>query len=180
MRVSSYLLLADQVNGMRSSLFIKNAGELRLSGTALVGILRAVLAKGVRFKFQANGFSMSPFIKDGDVITVCPVYEKSIRPGDVGAFVRSHRERMVVHRIVGDKGNYFTVMGDNTRHSYELISKENILGRVTSVDRNGKKVSLGLGPERHLISFLNRRGLLFPLLSPLRKLLHPLSNRLTP
>ena len=47
------------------------------------------------------------------------------------------------------------------------------MGRVTRVERNGKEIFFGLGPERFLIAFLTRRGLLFPLLYPLWRMVRP-------
>jgi len=162
----------------KPSLSINNGNELSLSGPALVEILRAVLDKGVLFRFRAKGFSMSPFIKDGDVITVSPLSHDSLCLGDVGAFVRPNRETVVVHRVIGEKGDHFLVKGDNTSDANELIPKANLSGRVTKVERNGKEVSLGLGPERYLISFLTRKNLLLPLLSPLRRLVWRFVKRL--
>jgi len=57
----------------KSALFNRKEGELQLSGPSLVELLRSVLDKGVPFRFQAKGFCMTPFIKDGDVITVFPL-----------------------------------------------------------------------------------------------------------
>ena len=47
-------------------------GGLSLSGEALIELMRAVLARGLPFRFAARGFSMAPFIRDGDVISVSP------------------------------------------------------------------------------------------------------------
>ena len=52
---------ADVPDGVRDA----SIGEL----TALV---RAVLDKGASFRFKAFGVSMTPFIQDGDVITIAP------------------------------------------------------------------------------------------------------------
>ena len=57
------------------------------------------------------------------------------------------------------------------------IPRENLLGRVTRVERNGKAVWLGLGPERTLIAWLSRRGWLIPVRIWLTSRLKPLLRR---
>lgn len=156
------------------ALFIKEGGELSLSGPTLVELLRAVLGKGAPCRFRAKGFSMSPFVRDGDVITVSPLSGASPRRGDVVAFVRPGMEKLVVHRVVGKRGHSYLIKGDSTPEADGLIPEANVLGRVIRVERDGKEVFLGLGPERFLIAFLTGRGLLFPLLLPLWRLVRPI------
>jgi signal peptidase I len=172
----------DEIHTLRNledkpALFSKKGVELKLSGPDLIELLRAVLDKGLPFRFTAKGFSMSPFIKDGDVITVSPQTNNSIRSGDVVAFIRPRMKTLVIHRVVEKRGEYFHIKGDNTLDSDELIPATNILGRVIRVERNGKEVLLGLGPERFLIAFLTRRGLLLPILSPVWKMVRPIVRR---
>jgi hypothetical protein len=163
----------------KPALFSKKGGELKLSGPDLIELLRAVLDKGVPFRFRAKGFSMSPFIKDDDVITVSPLTDGSIRSGDVVAFIRPEMKKLVIHRVVGQKGEYFHIKGDNIPDTDELIPVANILGRVTRVERSGKEIFFGLGPERFLIAFLTRRRLLFPLLYPLWRMVRPIVRRIS-
>lgn len=162
----------------KPAIFGKKGVELKLSGTALVELLQAVLDKGVPVRFRAKGFSMTPFIKDDDVITVAPLSDALPRLGDVLAFIHPQTERIVVHRVVGKKGIYFLVKGDNTSDSDGLISKTDILGCVTRVERDGKKIFLGLGPERCLIAFFTRRRLLIPFLYPIWRMVRPIIRRL--
>jgi hypothetical protein len=139
---------------------------LSLSGPALLELLRAVLAKGIPFRFCARGMSMSPFIKEADVVTVSPCPGKSVSLGQVVAFVHPHTGRLVVHRVVAIGRDACRIQGDNTSGSGEedVVPFPYILGRVTRVERAGRRVRLGLGPERKLIALLNRRGWLGPLL----------------
>ncbi|MFH2219772.1 MAG: S24/S26 family peptidase [Pseudomonadota bacterium] len=146
------------------------AAELSLPGPAFVDLLQTVLEKGMRFRFQASGFSMSPFIKNGDVVTVYPLAECSPVIGDVVAFIRQNAGKLVVHRLVREKNGSYLIHGDNTPGSDGLVGKSNILGCVKQVERNGKKVLMGLGPEKYLIAFLSRAGVLPPLLALMRRL----------
>jgi signal peptidase I len=161
----------------KPALVSKRGEELPLSGADLIELLQAVLDKGVPFRFRAKGFSMSPFIKDDDVITVSPLSNDSTRLGDVVAFIRSETKKLVIHRVVGKQGEYFHIKGDNIPDTDELIPEKNILGGVTKVERNGRKIYLGLGPERFLIASLTRRGLLFPLFHPMWRMVRPIFRK---
>lgn len=137
---------------------------LRLSGQALLVLMEAVLAKKVPFRFCARGWSMSPFIRDGDVITVSPFLGKMPGIGEVLAFVHPEMEKLVVHRTVARYRDAFLMQGDNVgEHSDGLVPIKNLLGRVTHIERNNKAVFLGLGVERYLIAWLSRVRVLIPM-----------------
>ena len=159
------------------SLFANTGDELPLSGPALAELIQAVLDKEKPFRFEARGTSMHPFIRHGDVITVSPLSGNVPRYGDIVAFVRPSSNQLVVHRVVGKGDGSLLIKGDNNDHDDGFISSENILGYVTKVERNGKKVGLGLGPERFFIAFLNRKGLLLTLLLPLWKIARPILGK---
>jgi len=155
---------------IKLSLIIKNGRELSLSGEALLELFRDVVEKGVPFRFRARGSSMSPFIKDGDLITISRTPDASTRIGDVIAYINPRINKLIIHRVVGKKGKNFLLKGDNCSNGKEeSIPKANIMGRVKKVERNGKKVFLGLGPERYLISVMSRKRLLFPMASLFRR-----------
>lgn len=149
---------------------VRGSGLL-LSGPAMVEILRSVLNKGAQARFRAKGFSMSPFIKNEDVLTLSPLQNTLPSVGDVIAFVLRPMNKLCVHRVVGKKGGLYMTRGDNSNEADESVLRENVLGLVTRVEREGKEVYLGLGPERFLIAFLGRKGLLLSLIVPLWKVI---------
>ena len=144
--------------------------EWSISGAALAELLQDVLRKGVPFTFRAKGSSMSPFIKDGDDLTLFPLNGISPGLGDVVAFIHKRNGMPFIHRVVGKKGNTYLLKGDNATETDGLISESDILGCVRMVERRGLRVFFGLGPERFLIAYLNRRGILLSLIYMLRKL----------
>ncbi len=138
-----------------------------------------MLDRGVPFRFKAKGLSMHPFIRHGDVITITPLSENLPRYGDVVAFVRPRTFALVVHRVVGKRDGAFLIKGDNVACFDEPVPMASILGSVTKVERGGKEVYLGLGPERLFIAFLTRRGILSPLLLPVYRLARLITRRRT-
>lgn len=162
---------------MKLAFYQKKMEPLSVNGFAFAKLTQTVLDKGVPFRFQAKGVSMSPFIKDGDIITVFPLSGVLPRLGDVVAFVNPGTAKIVVHRVVGKKNQTFLIMGDRSRTTDGLVSKTNILGCVMKVERNGKAISFGFGPERILIAFLTRTGLLLRLILPAWRLIRPIVRK---
>ena len=161
----------------KPGLRVVRGGELSLSGESLLGLLEAVLAKGVPFRFRARGFSMSPLIKDGDVLTVAPRGEARLRPGDTVAFINPLNGKPAVHRIIRlDRGSV-VVKGDNVAEPDGLVPERDVLGIVTSVERRGKKVRFGLGAEGRLIAFFSSRGLFRLPLSAAKRVFRPVPRR---
>jgi ribosomal protein S18 acetylase RimI-like enzyme len=107
---------------------------------------------------------MSPFIKDGDVITVSPLLGRFASVGEVAAY-RCGEDRVVVHRVVVAAHGAYVFRGDNCEESDGRVLPAAVLGVVTSVEREGRRVGIGLGPERLLVAGLSRRGVLCPLVA---------------
>jgi len=62
-----------EISGIKAQHIIEKEAELSISGSTLIELLEAVLSQEASFRFQAKGLSMSPFIKDGDMVTVSPL-----------------------------------------------------------------------------------------------------------
>jgi len=136
-----------------------------LTGAVLADIVGEATARGLPFRFRAGGSSMFPFIRDGDVILILPLAEKSPRLGDVVAFRQAGSQRLLVHRLVARAGDRYIFKGDNYTHRQQdgPLARESLLGIVAQVERKGHPVRLGLGAERGMIAFASRLGLLRPL-----------------
>lgn len=135
--------------------------EVQLSGPELVELMRVKLSSGLPFRFQARGWSMSPFIRDRDVITLEPLLGDTPRIGEIVAFIPLGSENPIVHRVVALRGEHFVARGDAlAQDPDEIIPFIHLLGRVTRIERNGRPIWLGLGPERYLIAWLSRARLL--------------------
>ena len=140
-----------------------HAGGLHsLSGPAHSEVAREILARGHSFRFHAMGTSMSPFIRDGDVITLVPFEAARSSPGVVVAFINPATGRLVVHRIIAIVGDRCRIRGDNCEEEDGEIRHDSIIGTVSNIERAGKQVRFGLGPERAIIALFSRRQWLSP------------------
>jgi signal peptidase I len=151
--------------------FISRVKAGSLPNAIVQELLQTILSRGCDCRFRAGGVSMAPFIRDGDVLTVSPLRERTVRRGDVVAFLHPTTRRLVVHRVVARLGTRCVVRGDNAPEEDGALQSGDILGRVTRVQRGSRFVALGLGPERCLIALANRRGWLPRLIFPAWRLL---------
>lgn len=134
--------------------------EINLSGGHLAGLMQAVLAKNACFRFKARGFSMTPFIRDGDVITLAPAGGRRVGAGDVAAVVNGKTGSVIVHRIVNRKNLGFVLKGDNCADADGVFEKEQIIGVVCGVMRNHGPAWYAGGPEKRAAAFLSRTRVL--------------------
>ena len=116
---------------------------------------------------------MRPFIKDGDLITVSPLRNSSIRVGNVVLY-KTADDRAIVHRAIRKtrKGNrtIFFIKGDAAFGQPEKVNAERVLGRVTAIERNGRKRKLDTKLYR-IISFI------FAGLSPFSRWIYPIGSK---
>jgi hypothetical protein len=128
-------------------------------GEALRQSLAADLLRGGSpVRLEVTGHSMSPLIRSGDVVTIEPLSGRRPALGEVVAVAPAGG--LLVHRLVGwDRGRALS-RGDVAAEADPVTSSEDLLGRVTRVERRGRRVRLGLGIERVPIAWLSRVGLL--------------------
>jgi signal peptidase I len=140
-------------------------------------LVKDILRQRADCRLRAIGHSMSPFIKDGDVITVSPMLHSSPGLGDVVAFTQKETGRLLIHRVIGkSRGSYLT-RGDNAPEGDGFVNEANILGRVKKVKREKRKVLLGLGTEKFLIALFTRKGLFLSFVHPIWRVVPPIIRK---
>lgn len=149
---------------------------IALSAPVILELIAAVHEKGASFRFQAKGFSMTPAIRDGDVITVSPLAGVMPSRGDVVAFRHPDRPQMLVHRVLHSRERKYYIKGDNAPEGDGWVPAENILGLISRVERRGKarfwpnRATPAFGAELYLV--------FYPLWPPLRRRLATAWRRL--
>jgi signal peptidase I len=149
-------------------------GEMVFTESALLDLIRDLLRERNSVRYTARGFSMAPFIKDGDVLTIAPLNGSRPKRGDVVAFTPGRGSKLIIHRVIGKKGERYIIKGDSLGAVDGLFPEEDLLGKVKRVERRGKDIILGLGPEKFLLALLTRSRLLIPLLRGMQKWMGPL------
>lgn len=146
-----------------------DAGAETLSRDRLHDLLHRLLDEGLAVELRVTGASMSPFIRGGDLLTLTPKGRRTVRPGDVVAFL-ADGQSLVIHRVVAAEGETVRTRGDALGRGDRPLAAAEVLAIVAGVERRGRRVRLGLGPERALVAWLSRLGFLAPLLRPWRRL----------
>lgn len=145
----------------QSTRHISSGNQVNIPTQVMQDLLVAVLARGSSFRFRARGMSMMPFIKDGDLISIAPTTRIKPGIGRVVAYTHPGSGSLIVHRVVNRQGHAFLIAGDNSSGTvFDRVEGQAILGCVTRVERDGRRIYLGLGPERYLVSLFSRFGLL--------------------
>jgi ribosomal protein S18 acetylase RimI-like enzyme len=140
----------------RESDFVAEGGELCLSNLGQLELLRGLTERGARLRTTVRGASMAPFIRDRDVLTIAPLGGRDPRPGEVVAFTLPGSGRLAVHRVVARDGAGWLIRGDNCPKADGVVARDEMIGRVVRVERAGRDVRLGLGPERVCVAALSR------------------------
>ncbi|MCX6558547.1 MAG: signal peptidase I [Candidatus Aminicenantes bacterium] len=147
-----------------------------LTAPVVMELVEAMHEKGASFRFQAKGYSMTPAIRDGDLITVSPLKDILPQRGDVLAFRHPERPQMLVHRVLHKREKRYFIKGDNCPAADGWISVENILGLITKVERQDRA---RFWPNRSSSSFWTNFYLVFyPLWPPVRRILAKAMRRL--
>jgi len=114
-------------------------------------VMEHALASGTPVRFRAEGSSMHPTIRDGEVIVAAPVSVADVVRGDV--LLCRHRGRVLAHRLVSIAVDghlrRFALRGDSQRSSDVLVGADDILARIVAVRRRGRSIALPGGPLAH-------------------------------
>ena len=130
----------------------------------LVGLLLSKLLKeGRPVQVEVTGSSMTPFIRSHDLATLRPRADERLGIGQVVAVLQPGR-RLVVHRVVGRSAGKLVTRGDAASAPDAPAKDADVIAVVGRVERQGRRIRLGLGPERWLLGLLSRVGLLMALL----------------
>ena len=145
------------LNSTQSS--VLSPQSFNLSAHSFEQICTELLRKGLHVKFRAPGDSMYPTICNGDVVTVMPIDTASITIGDI--ILYRHRSGVTAHRVMrilkrSEKNSRSALQGPQDRSLSETlefvfrgdaainddapVSSEQILGKLVSIERNGRRM----------------------------------------
>jgi signal peptidase I len=114
-----------------------------LVGTPGVSIEDA-LPIGILVRFRAEGLSMYPAIRHGELITVGPVAAGQVVRGDV--LLCRHSTRVLAHRVVAVTGygseRVLQLRGDAKGACDAPVAASDVIGKVLSVCRNRRTIRL--------------------------------------
>ena len=102
------------------------------------------LQNGHAMRFKALGSSMTPFIRNGDILTVTPTNPKKLRISEI-IFYKTKSGNAIAHRILRIKQTInqltFNTRGDASAGTYETVEQNQVMGKVTTINRNNKIIN---------------------------------------
>jgi len=96
-----------------------------------------VLRSSGTLRLQVRGWSMLPSIWPGDTLLVQQVESSEIAEGEIILFRRERR--LFAHRIVRSDRSDVLTRGDSMAAADPPVDSDEVLGRVVSIVRNGKR-----------------------------------------
>jgi hypothetical protein len=131
-------------------------GSIACTSAAFAELSAEILRAGKALRFEAPGASMSPLVRDGDVLLVRPVRPAAVRIGDL-VLCSNAPGRVVVHRVIrkgiSREGHWFTVQGDAVAQPDGVIPGKRVYGRVVAIERDGANIVLD-GPLMRTLGWL--------------------------
>jgi hypothetical protein len=116
-------------------------------------LAKDLLGRGHRIQFRAHGLSMTPFIRDGDMLTVSRASMEDLKAGEV-AFYLGESGRPTAHRVLGiggqSGGRFFFARGDASGGRRETVPDNRLLGKVVGIRRRGALVRLDRNLPRRI------------------------------
>lgn len=126
-----------------------------IANDILIPELARLLREEKEVRFTPSGVSMRPFIEgDKDSVVLAPL-TRTPRRGDIllaKAVTQDERTAYVLHRVLRVEAEKIVLQGDGNLSGEEYCSTDNIIGRVTRIERpNGKRKTLSRGIIWHLL-----------------------------
>jgi len=129
--------------------FMVSADEICDSHGAKCELFAQVLRSYGKAQLRVTGTSMLPAVWPGDTLTICREDLSQVVPGKIVLFIRDHH-RLCAHRVrgkVSQGGQLFLVTrGDRLSENDPAVSKDELLGTVTSILRGTSTITPGAAP----------------------------------
>lgn len=105
-------------------------------------LAKQLLREGKKIEIPVKGGSMRPFLFDGETVVVAPVgVDCPLRKCDI-ILAETSTGQVMMHRIREISPAGIRMKGDGNLYQSELVRPEDVMGRVLSVVRHGKTISL--------------------------------------
>ena len=103
--------------------------------------LRSEIDKHGTIVYKVSGTSMLPLLKqETDLVVICKI-SAPLKPRDIVLYQRDNGT-FVLHRVIKVHGDSYTMRGDNCSQLEHGIRRDQILGKLTQIVRDGKSIDL--------------------------------------
>ncbi len=114
-------------------------------------VCEAVLERGAKVRFRANGLSMRPNILNEDAVTVVPVEREELRIGDVA--LTQGVDGLRVHRVAfSDGATGEIITRADAGQEYDAAANR-VFGKVIAIERNRRMRSVAFAGQAYFYAF---------------------------
>ena len=104
-----------------------------------------LLKAGYALRFTAQGKSMSPLIREGDVVLIEPIGSQLPNLSEIVFFI-NQQGNLVLHRVLKrlkkDDKVFYLLKGDQVATADGIYEHAEIIGRLTAIERGGSILSI--------------------------------------
>lgn len=124
---------------------------------------KEIIRQGRSVQIVASGYSMYPFLRKGDLLTVEPVTMETIKLGDIVVFESGGK--WIAHRVIHIRSKAdslgFLLRGDTCIEFDPVVNKENYIGSVRVFTRKNSKKNSSTGALNAWRKIIVAVGLLY-------------------
>ena len=130
--------------------------EVSARGTLGCELAEEVLRSFGRLRLRVVGASMLPAVWPGDLLSVRSDDAAEAHPGDIVVFRREGRlvTHRVVERTICQEGIQWVTRGDRVGRNDAPISRRELLGRVTAIERGSRRLTSHQSAASRLASWI--------------------------
>ncbi|MBM66562.1 MAG: hypothetical protein CMH55_10045 [Myxococcales bacterium] len=103
-------------------------------------MLARLLKEGKPIRFFAQGRSMWPWIKAGDLVRIVPI-DGPLRRGDVVLIERSPGD-LLLHRLMEHQEGQLRLQGDHRNEDDGWFDRSQAIGKLAAIERNGRAIRI--------------------------------------
>jgi Peptidase S24-like len=109
----------------------------RAADDTVEGLAAEVLVRFGEVRLRVMGSSMLPSVQPGDVLTIQRCVMSVVESGAIVLFTREGR--LFAHRVVARRNTHLVTRGDALEWQDPPVRQDQLLGRVVTVTRNGRR-----------------------------------------
>ncbi len=114
---------------------------LQLDHREFAALSAELIADSGGLRFRAHGHSMSPSIRNGDILVIKKIPVDGVDVGDI-VLAGTENSPLLAHRIIRRTGNAWITCGDALTEPDAPLDAERLIGRVEMIERDGASYSL--------------------------------------
>ena len=103
-------------------------------------MLARLLKEGKPIRFVAQGRSMWPWIRAGDLVRIVPV-EGPLRRGDIVLIERGPGD-LLLHRLMEHQEGQLRLRGDHRAQDDGWFDRSQAIGRLVAIERKGRAIRI--------------------------------------